>query len=355
MKIGVVKERKDGENRVGMTPDGVKTLLDAGHRVIVERNAGTGSGFEDREYAEAGAVLADDARDVYAESELLIKVKEPLPEEYPFLRQGQILFAYLHPAAMPRLRQALQASQCIAFAYEMVRDRDGSLPLLVPMSEIAGRMSIQIAARLLEKSAGGPGIMLGGVPGVAPAEVVIVGGGIVGENAARMAVGAGARVTVLEVNPARLRQLERIFNGRARTLMSSRQNILAGLKQADVLIGAVLVPGKQAPKVVTKEMIAAMKPGSVVIDVAVDQGGCIETIDRTTSHTEPTYVVDGVVHYAVPNIPGMVPRTATLALTNATLPYILELAGKGWEQVIAEKSALAEAVCYVRGSQVANF
>ena len=355
MKIGVVKERKDQERRVGLTPAGCGLLIGRGHELLVESGAGVGSGFADVDYEAAGAAIRPAAEEIFAESEMIVKVKEPLPDEYGQLRSGQTVFAYLHLAAAPQLRQALENSGANAFAYELVRESDGTMPLLAPMSEIAGRMSVQIAARLLEQSAGGPGIMLAGVPGVAPARVAIVGGGIVGANAARIALGMGANVTILDMNPSRLRQLDQMFAGVATTLMSNEFNVSDSVVAADVVIGAVLIPGRAAPRIVTREMVARMKPGSVIIDVAVDQGGCVETVDRVTSHSNPTYQVDGVIHYAVPNIPGIVPRTATLALTNATLPYIAELADKGWRAAVDGGGALSRAASIIQGRQAAGF
>jgi alanine dehydrogenase len=352
MIIGVVKERKDQENRVGLTPVACSILINAGNTVLVETNAGAGSGFSDQEYEAVGTVLKSNAETVYAESQMIVKVKEPLACEYGLLKENQILFTYLHLAASEELTSALQRSRCVAFAYEMVQEKDGSLPLLAPMSEIAGRMSIQIAAKLLEQSMGGPGIMLGGVPGVAAAEVTIIGGGIVGSNASQMAVGLGARVTILDSNPNQLRQLDQRFGGRISTLMSNSYNVAASLRSSDVVIGAVLIPGRKAPKIVTREMVADMKQGAVIIDVAIDQGGCVETIDRTTSHSDPIYVINGVIHYAVPNIPGIVPRTSTLALTNATLPYVKELASKGWERAMQENAALSRAASVIQGNVI---
>jgi len=326
MKIGVPKEIKTLENRVAMTPGGVESLTKRGHEVWVERGAGVGSGLADAEYEAAGARLVSAAGAWSAE--MVVKVKEPLPEEYKHLRPDLILFTYLHLAASEELTRAMIESGVVGIAYETVQTADGALPLLVPMSEVAGRMAAQEGAKYLEKSFGGRGVLLGGVPGVAPADVVILGGGTVGINAAKIAVGMGAHVTILDVNHARLQYLDDVFAGRLTTLTSTEANIKKAIRYADVLIGAVLIPGAKAPHLVTREMIPTMKEGSVIVDVAVDQGGCVETI-RPTTHAEPTYVIDGVVHYGVANMPGAVPRTSTFALTNQTLPYVLELAEKG--------------------------
>ncbi|ADR37445.1 L-alanine dehydrogenase [Oceanithermus profundus DSM 14977] len=326
MKIGVPKEIKTLENRVAMTPGGVESLVKRGHEVWVERGAGVGSGLADAEYEAAGARLVS-AEEAWS-TEMVVKVKEPLPEEYKYLRSDLILFTYLHLAASEELTRAMLESGVIGIAYETVQTEDGALPLLVPMSEVAGRMATQEGAKYLEKSFGGRGVLLGGVPGVAPADVVILGGGTVGINAAKIAVGMGAHVTILDVNHARLQYLDDVFAGRLTTLTSTEANIKKAVRYADVLIGAVLIPGAKAPHLVTREMLPTMKEGSVIVDVAVDQGGCVETIKPTT-HAEPTYVIDGVVHYGVANMPGAVPRTSTFALTNQTLPYALKLAEKG--------------------------
>ncbi|WP_293171051.1 alanine dehydrogenase [Oceanithermus sp.] len=326
MKIGVPKEIKTLENRVAMTPGGVESLVKRGHEVWVERGAGVGSGLADAEYEAAGAKLVS-AEEAWG-AEMVVKVKEPLPSEYKYLRPDLILFTYLHLAASEELTRAMLESGVIGIAYETVQTADGALPLLVPMSEVAGRMATQEGAKYLEKSFGGRGVLLGGVPGVAPADVVILGGGTVGINAAKIAVGMGAHVTILDVNHARLQYLDDVFGGRLTTLTSTEANIKKAVRYADVLIGAVLIPGAKAPHLVTREMLPTMKEGSVIVDVAVDQGGCVETIKPTT-HAEPTYVVDGVVHYGVANMPGAVPRTSTFALTNQTLPYAMKLAEKG--------------------------
>lgn len=349
MIVGVPKEIKTNENRVGLVPAGVSALIKAGHRVIVQKSAGEGSGISDVEYARAGAEMVDTLEEVYREAEMIVKVKEPQPQEYELFREGQILFTYLHLAAEEALTKCLIDKKVIAIAYETVTGPDGTLPLLTPMSEVAGRMSVQIGARLLEKHNGGAGLLLGGVPGVPPARVTIIGGGVVGTNAAKIALGMGAQVTILDINPDRLRYLDDIFYGRIRTLMSNAYTIAEAVQDADLLIGAVLIPGARAPKLVTEEMVEAMRPGSVIVDVAIDQGGCIETVDRVTTHTEPTYVKHGVIHYSVANIPGAVPRTSTFALTNATLPYVLELANKGWLKAIKENPGLANGVNIIDG------
>ena len=330
MIIGVPKEVKDHEARVGLVPSGVIALREAGHTVLVETNAGTGSSIPNDEYIAAGATILDKASDVWGRADLVIKVKEPQPSEYPFFRQGLILFTYLHLAPLPELTGKLLETKVSGVAYETIVEPDGSLPLLTPMSEVAGRLSIQIGAQYLEKPNGGRGILLGGVPGVAPANVVILGGGIVGTNAAKMALGLGAHVTMIDRSLKRLRDLDDIFNGQVVTLASNTWTIGETLKAADLAVGAVLIPGASAPKLVRREMISAMKPGAVVVDVAIDQGGCFETAHATT-HTEPIYFVDGVLHYCVSNMPAAVPHTSTFALTNATFPYLMELANNGLE------------------------
>lgn len=329
MIIGVPKEIKDNENRVGISPSGVSTFVKDGHKVWIESNAGLGSGFKDQDYIAVGATVVSSAQEAWS-ADLVIKVKEPLPSEYSFFREGMILFTYLHLAPEPELTKALVEKKVTAIAYETIQLPNGSLPLLTPMSEVAGRMSVQIGAQYLEKHEGGKGVLLGGVPGVSPAEVVIIGGGIVGTNAAKMALGLGATVTILDTNIERLRQLDDMFQGRLNTLMSNRYNIATSVKKADLLIGAVLIPGARAPRIVTEEMIKTMQPGSVVVDVAIDQGGSIETIDQVTTHGQPTYEKYGVVHYAVANIPGAVARTSTIALTNVTIPYGVQIANKGY-------------------------
>jgi len=347
MIIGVPKEIKPGENRVAMTPAGVEELTRAGHTVVVQRGAGVGSGISDEQYAAAGARLVDEARDVFQQADMIVKVKEPIGDEVGWLRPGQILFTYLHLAAQPELTRALVQQKVTAIAYETIQTDDGELPLLSPMSEIAGRMAVHVGAHFLEKNQGGRGVLLGGVPGVPPADVVIIGAGTVGAGAARVALGMGANVTLIDINTRRLRYLQETLHGNLITVMSNRFNIERSVRYADLVIGAVLVPGARAPVLVTEEMVRRMKPGAVIVDVAIDQGGCIETIDRVTTHDNPTYVKHGVVHYAVPNIPGGVPRTATMALTNATLPYILKLASRGFVDAVREDAALAKGVnCY---------
>ena len=351
MIIGVPKEIVTGENRIAVTPGAVKVLINAGHKVLIETGAGEGSMIEDNQLAYSGAEIVSDVQEIYHRAEMIYKVKEPQPSEYDLLRRGQILFAYLHLAAAPEVTRVLMDKKVIAVAYETVMV-DGTLPMLVPMSEIAGRMATQIGAHFLERSNGGKGLLLGGVPGVTPAEVVILGGGIVGVNAARVAMGMGAKVTVIDINVQRLRYLDEANGSRLVTLYSNPHNIAQAVAKADLLIGAVLIPGGRTPLLCTKEMVKSMQPGSVIIDVAIDQGGCIETMDHTTSHSEPIYERYGVLHYAVPNIPGAVPRTSTFALSNATLPFALELANKGWERVIAEKAPLSQGINVIGGRVV---
>ncbi|MDR1490010.1 MAG: alanine dehydrogenase [Desulfovibrio sp.] len=340
MKIGVVKEIKANENRVGVTPAGVAAFAAHGHEVLIEAGAGLGSMITDADYAAAGAVLVPDRAKVWGASDMILKVKEPLAEEYPLLRPGLLLFTYLHLAAEEKLTRSLLEKGVTGIAYETVQLANGSLPLLAPMSEVAGRMAVQIGAMLLVKHAGGMGVLLGGVPGVHAGHVVIVGGGVVGANAAKMAIGLGARVTILDSSVDRLRYLDDIFGARCQTVASSAFALAEQIASADLLVGAVLIPGAKAPKLVTESMVKTMKPGSVIVDVAIDQGGSVETIDRATTHANPTYVRHGVVHYSVANIPGAVPRTSTFALTNATLPYALRLADLGWQQACRENRAL---------------
>ncbi|SHI19955.1 alanine dehydrogenase [Desulfosporosinus lacus] len=349
MIIGVPKEIKNNENRVALTPAGVVAFCKAGHQVVIENNAGVGSGISNQEYIAAGAEILAAPEDVYTSAEMIMKVKEPLPSEYNLFKDGQLLFTYLHLAPEPTLTAALLKKNVVGIAYETVQPADGSLPLLIPMSEVAGRMSVQIGAQFLEKQHGGKGILLGGVPGVSPAKVTIVGGGIVGINAAKMAIGMGAEVTILDVSTARLRYLDDIFGSRIKTLMSNNYNIMQAAEKADLLVGAVLIPGAKAPKLVTEEMVKAMKPGSVIVDVAIDQGGSVETIDHVTTHAEPTYEKFGVIHYSVANMPGAVARTSTFALTNATLPYALKLAGLGYAEAIRTDLALARGVNVIHG------
>ena len=325
MIIGVPKEIKTDEARVAITPAGVATLKAGGHRVLVEATAGVGSGFEDADYIAAGATIAKDKRKLFDDSEMVMKVKEPLPAEYDLFHEGQILFTYLHLAPDRQQTVALLKAKIIGVAYETV-EVNGALPLLTPMSEIAGRMATQIGAHFLEKPQGGRGVLLGGVPGVAPGEVVVIGGGVVGINAARRALGLGAHVSLLDINADRLRQIDEVYAGRIVTLASNPYAIAEAVAKADLLVGGVLLVGAPAPKLVTEDMVKAMKPGAVIVDVAIDQGGCVETIDRVTTHRDPIYVKHGVVHYSVANMPGAVARTSTLALTNATLPYALKVA-----------------------------
>ena len=348
MRIGIVKEIKNAEYRVALTPAGVSMLVRRGHRVIVESGAGEGSGFSDGEYADAGAAIAAGPEPAW-EADLVLKVKEPLAEEYRYFRENLQLFTFLHLASDRALLDALLSSRVTAIGYETIQLPDGSLPLLTPMSEVAGRMAVQIGAAFLEKSRGGMGVLLGGVPGVDPAEVVIVGGGTVGANACKIAVGMGASVTLLDINADRLRKLDQQFQGRVRTVMSNAYNLERCVRRADLLIGAVLIPGARAPRVVTESMVRSMKPGSVIVDVAIDQGGSIETVDRTTTHGRPTFVKHGVVHYSVPNIPGAVPRTSTIALTNATLPYILRIADQGLVKAAMEDGSLAKGINTYQG------
>ncbi|MDI6893372.1 MAG: alanine dehydrogenase [Bacillota bacterium] len=342
MIVGIPKEIKADENRVAITPAGVLALAGRGHRVLVQQGAGEGSGFSDHDYEAAGATMV--SREDAWGAEMVLKVKEPLPQEYDLLRPGQVLFTYLHLAADRALTLALVEHQVVAIAYETVQLADGSLPLLTPMSEVAGRMAVQIGAHFLEKRQGGRGVLLGGVPGVPPADVVIVGGGTVGTNAAKIAFGMGARVTVLDISAERLRYLDDLFGGQVTTLMSNSYHIAQAVARADLLVGAVLIPGARAPHLVTEDMVRAMKAGSVIVDVAIDQGGVVATMDRVTTHSDPTFVKHGVVHYAVANIPGAVPRTSTLALTNVTMPYALCLADKGWRRAVGEDPPLARGV-----------
>ena len=340
MRIGCPKEIKAQECRVGLTPAGVDAFVRNGHEVFIEHNAGLLSGFPDEEYMALGAKILPTAKEVYDTADMIIKVKEPLEPEYELLREGQILFTYLHLAPDPEQTQALLRKKITGIAYETVQLADRSLPLLQPMSEVAGRLSIQVGARLLESNCGGRGILLGGVTGVERAKVVIVGGGNVGTNAAKMAVGLGANVTVIDLNSKRLAYLDDIFGGRVQTLLSNSYNIARAVKNADLVVGCVLIPGAKAPKLVTEERVMTMKPGSVLVDVAIDQGGSIETIDRITTHADPYFVKHGVIHYSVANMPGAVPRTSTLALTGATLPYALKIANLGAEEACRRDPAL---------------
>jgi len=339
MKIGVPKEIKTNENRIALVPAGAESAIAAGHSVLVETGAGLGSGFSDEDYASVGAKIAPDAAAVWKDSELIMKVKEPIEREWPHMRKGQVIFTYFHFAADEQLTRAHMKSGATCIAYETVELPSRELPLLTPMSEVAGRMAVQEGAKYLEKLYGGRGVLLGGVPGVAPAKVVILGGGIVGINAAKMAAGMGATVVILDISLERLRYLSDVMPANVQLIYSNRRNILEQVTSADLVIGGVLIPGAKAPKLVRKEDLKKMQPGSVIVDVAIDQGGCVETIKATT-HENPTYVVDGVIHYGVANMPGGVPRTSTLALTNATLPYALQLANKGWKQALKDNLAL---------------
>ena len=343
MKIGLPKEIKDNEYRVGLTPAGVQALAHAGHEVYVQKTAGEGSGFTDDQYVKAGGQLLDTADDIWKTGDMIVKVKEPIAPEYPRMRENQLLFTYLHLAPEFELTKQMMERKVTGVAYETITDRHGRLPLLTPMSEVAGRMSVQVGATYLEKMNGGRGILLGGVPGVPAANVVIIGGGIVGTEAAKMAVGLGAKVTIIDRNLDRLRQLDDIFLSKVQTLASSRYAIEEAISHADLVIGAVLVVGAAAPKLVTRDMLKLIPNGAVLVDVAVDQGGCFETTHATT-HSNPTYYEEGVLHYCVANMPGAVPRTSTFALTNATLPYALDLANKGFEQAIADDPGLREGV-----------
>jgi alanine dehydrogenase len=348
MIVGVPKEIKTDEYRVAMIPVGVEELTRAGHRVLIQSSAGQGSGISDEQYTQNGAEIVTDVADLWKRSDLIVKVKEPLPQEWPLLREGQIVFTYFHFAADETLTRAVMKSGITAIAYETIKDARGNLPLLTPMSEVAGRMSIQEGAKYLERPCEGRGILLGGVPGVLPANVVILGGGIVGANAAKVAAGLGANVTILDINLDRLRYLDDVMPPNVTTLFSDRHNILDSLNRTDLLIGAVLIPGAKAPHLVQREDLKRMPPGAVLIDVAIDQGGCIET-SRPTTHGKPTYIVNDVVHYCVTNMPGAVGRTSTYALTNVTLPYVLQLAKKGYDRAVRENPALAEGVNIRRG------
>jgi alanine dehydrogenase len=339
MRIGVPREIKTNENRVALVPAGAEALVGAGHEVIVETAAGDGSGFEDAQYIAAGAHVAPTAADVWVRSEMILKVKEPIAPEWTCMRRDQVIFTYFHFAANEELTRAHMASGPVCIAYETVELPTRELPLLTPMSEVAGRMAVQEGAKYLEKLYGGRGVLLGGVPGVPPAKVVILGGGVVGINAAKIAAGMGARVVILDISLERLRYLSDVMPANVQPIYSNRHNIVDAIETADLVIGGVLITGAKAPKLVRKEDLKRMKPGSVIVDVAVDQGGCVETI-RPTTHENPTYVVDGVIHYGVANMPGGVPRTSTLALTNATFPYVMQLANKGWKQALRDNAAL---------------
>ncbi len=348
MLIGVPKEIKDDEYRVALTPAGAEMLTNAGHQLVVEKNAGLGSGFTDDFYQNAGAEIVDSADEVWARAEMIMKVKEPIKVEWPKIREGQLLFTYFHFAADEALTKAFLGTGATAIAYETVELPSGELPLLTPMSEVAGRMAVQEGAKYLEKPQGGLGVLLGGVPGVLPGKVLVLGGGVVGTHAAKMAAGLGARVSIMDINLHRLRYLEDVMPANVNLLFSTRYAIRKQVEDADLIVGAVLIPGAKAPSLVKREDLKLMRPGTVIVDVAVDQGGCVETIHPTTHH-DPTYVVDNVIHYAVANMPGGVPRTSTLALTNATLPYALALAGKGWKKACQDDNALKLGVNAVDG------
>ena len=348
MIVGILKEIKAEENRVSMTPAGVEVLKQNGHEVLVEKNAGVGSGFEDATYETAGAVIVASAQEIFQRSDMVMHVKEPLPAEYDLIREDQIVFTYLHLAAAEKLTHALIQSKSICIAYETIQKPDRSLPLLTPMSEVAGRMAIQQGAKYLEMAQGGHGILLGGVPGVDPGTVVVIGGGIVGVNAAKMACGLGAKVYILDMNLDRLRYLSDVMPANCFLLYSSPATIRDLVTKADVVVGAVLIPGTKAPRLVTREMLKTMKKGAVMVDVAIDQGGCFET-SKATTHSDPIYVVDDVVHYCVANMPGAVPKTSTMALTNATLPYAVQIANKGWQQAMQENEEIRYGANVIRG------
>ncbi|PAC35648.1 alanine dehydrogenase [Caldifermentibacillus hisashii] len=348
MIIGVPKEIKNNENRVAITPSGVIQLIGAGHTVLIEKNAGEGSSFSNVEYEQAGAKIINSASEVWEKAQMILKVKEPLPSEYPYFRPGLIIFTYLHLANESQLARALIENKVTAIAYETL-SVNKTLPLLTPMSEVAGRMAVQIGAQYLEKSEGGKGILLSGIPGVKRGKVTIIGGGVVGTNAAKIALGFGANVTIVDLNSNRLRQLEEIFGTRIQTLISNSYNIADAVKDSDLVIGSVLIPGAKAPKLVTEEMVKTMQPGSVIVDVAIDQGGNFETVDHPTTHDDPIFVKHGVIHYAVSNIPGAVPRTSTIGLTNVTIPYAVEIANKGLVKAITESEAIKSAVNVLNG------
>ncbi len=339
MIVGILKEIKAEENRVCMTPAGAEVMVQNGHTVLVEQSAGMGSGFEDADYVAAGAEIVSTPKEIFDRAEMVMHVKEPLAPEYDMIREGQIVFTYLHLAAAEELTHALIKSKSVCIAYETIQKEDGSLPLLTPMSEVAGRMAIQQGAKYLEMAQGGHGVLLGGVPGVDPGNVVVIGGGVVGVNAAKMACGLGAKVYILDMNLDRLRYLDDIMPANCYALYSSPATIRDQISRADVVVGAVLIPGAKAPKLITRDMLSIMKPGAVLVDVAIDQGGCFET-SKATTHGDPIYEVDGVVHYCVANMPGAVPRTSTMALTNATLPYALEIANKGWKKAMYQSEEI---------------
>ena len=348
MIVGILKEIKAEENRVCMTPAGVEVMRQNGHEVLVEKNAGIGSGFDNKAYQTAGAEIIDTPKEIFKRAKMVMHVKEPLPAEYDLIRKDQIIFTYLHLAAAEELTHVLIKSGSIGIAYETIQKADGSLPLLTPMSEVAGRMAIQQGAKYLEMAQGGHGVLLGGVPGVDPGTVVIIGGGIVGTNAAKMACGLGAKVYILDMNLERLRYLSDVMPSNCFLLMSKPTTLRRLIKEADVVVGAVLIPGAKAPRLITREMLKTMKKGAVLVDVAIDQGGCFET-SKATTHGEPIYTVDGVVHYCVANMPGAVPKTSTLALTNATLPYAVEIANKGWQKAMQENPEIKPGANVVQG------
>jgi alanine dehydrogenase len=349
--VGVPREIKNWEHRVAITPSGTEVLINDGHTVLVETGAGLGSGFTDDDFIAAGARIVADAAEVWRIADIILKVKEPLPREWPHIRAGQVVFTYFHFAADEKLTQAVQQSGCVAIAYETVQDSSGALPLLVPMSEVAGRMSVQEAAKYLERTFGGRGVLLSGVPGVARARVMVLGAGVVGANAAKMAAGLGAEVSIFDINLERLRYLSDVLPANVETLFSDPQGIRDQLKLADVVIGSILLPGKRAPKLVQRRDLKTMKPGAVLVDVAIDQGGCFESSHPTT-HDEPTYVEEGIIHYCVTNMPGGVPRTSTLALTNATLPYVKQLAKHGWQKACEKNAQLQKGLNIVAGDIV---
>ena len=351
MIIGVPKEIKNNENRVALTPAGASELIKHGHTLYVQKTAGEGSGFSDSEYQAAGANILNTIEEVYAIAEMIIKVKEPIESEYSLIKKDQLLFTYFHFASYEPLTHAMIERGAVCLAYETVEKADRSLPLLIPMSEVAGRMSIQEGAKYLEKPMGGRGVLLGGVPGVKPAEVLVLGGGIVGTQAAKMAAGLGARVTMMDISLPRLRQLDDIMPANVETMISNEYNVRNAIKTADLVIGGVLIPGAKAPKLITRDMLPSMKKGAVIVDVAIDQGGCFET-SKPTTHAEPCYEVDGVVHYCVANMPGAVPYTSTLALTNATLPYAVQLANKGWKKACADSDELKLGLNVINGKVV---
>lgn len=351
MNIGIPKEIKNNESRVGLTPAGVFELIKYGHTVFIQVAAGEGSGFSDEDYESVGAKMLPEIATVYAKSDMIVKVKEPIAKEYPYIREGQVIFTYFHFASSPELTQAMINSKAVCIAYETVEDSEGTLPLLTPMSEVAGRMAIQQGAKYLEKPIKGRGVLLGGVPGVPPGRVLILGAGVVGIQAAKMAAGLGAHVTIMDINMKRLRHVNDVMPSHVITEFSNEYNIRRRIKNHDLIIGGVLIPGGKAPKLITRDMLKEMRPGTVMVDVAVDQGGCFETT-RPTTHEDPTYIIDDVVHYCVTNMPGAVPYTSTLALTNVTLPYVLKLANLGWEEACARNADLAKGLNIVKGEIV---